>query len=147
MSDRGKNMFKMHWIEPNSFDKIVKVVNSAICSYTVTKLTISPSNMWSIIWCLGNPVPSINIWKANSNLGSISPLLAFRSHSSRRLCASTSSLFSIIWRKKQIFYLKNSHTKKTSKNCQIVLLSSVLYSTLKNLDCTFKKKYYGEYSS
>lgn len=55
------------------------------------KITMSPSKIWSIIWWRGNCVPSISSWNTNSSRGSISPRLALRSHSSRRLCASMSS--------------------------------------------------------
>lgn len=47
--------------------------------------------MWSMIWWRGSCVPSISSWNTNSRRGSISPRRAFRSHSSRRRCASTSS--------------------------------------------------------
>lgn len=59
--------------------------------HTARTLTISPSNIWSIIWCRGNCVPSINNWNTNSSRGSISPRRALRSHSSRRFCASKSA--------------------------------------------------------
>lgn len=54
-------------------------------------VTMSPSNIWSIIWCRGKPVPSMSSWNANSRRGSISPRRALRSHSSRRRCCSLSS--------------------------------------------------------
>lgn len=54
-----------------------------------------PSKIWSMILCRSSPVPSISSWKANSSRGSISPRRAFRSHSSRRRCASTSSSIAI----------------------------------------------------
>lgn len=55
---------------------------------------MSPSKMWSIIWWRGNCVPSISSWNTNSSRGSISPRRALRSHSSRRLCASGSTVIS-----------------------------------------------------
>lgn len=55
----------------------------------IEKRTIFPSNTWSIMSDRGRPVPSMRSWKVNSSRGSISPLLAFRSHSSRRLCEKT----------------------------------------------------------
>jgi len=42
---------------------------------------------------MGSWVASIRSWKVNSSRGSISPRRAFRSHSSRRRCASSGSIF------------------------------------------------------
>lgn len=48
--------------------------------------TMLPSNTWSMMSDRGKPVPSMSSWKVNSNLGSISPRRALRSHSSLLLC-------------------------------------------------------------
>lgn len=99
--ERGRERGTERTKKPRTHRNCKKLMNTK-------KFTMSPSKIWSMIWWRGNCVPSISNWKTNSRRGSISPRRAFRSHSSRRLCASTSSdIFEVVW-----FYFRSKITRR-----------------------------------